>query len=61
MRPVQARYVRHSQMWPQLDVSEKNKNTFKICSTDGDVSDKNENKTQDVSDKITTTKRFEWC
>ena len=33
-RPVPARYVRHSQMCPQLDVS-----------------DKNDQKTQDMSDK----------
>ena len=46
-RPVLARYVRHSQMCPQLDVSDKK--NCKICPTELDVSDKNNKTTQDMS------------
>ena len=43
--PVPARYVRHSQMCPQLDVSDKNDQKTQ------DMSDKNDEKPQDMSDK----------
>ena len=48
--PVPARYVRHSQLCPQLDVSEKITTKRKICPTEPDMSDKNDNKMQDMSD-----------
>ena len=38
--PVPARYVRHSQMCPQLDRSDKNDKKSQICPTKLDVSDK---------------------
>ena len=41
---VPARYVRHSQMCPQLDVSDKNDQKTQ------DMSDKNDKKPQDMSD-----------
>ena len=44
MRPVPARYVRHSQMCPQLDVSDKNDKKRKICPTKLDLSNKNDKK-----------------
>ena len=55
--PVPARYVRQSQLCPQLDVSDKNDKRRKICPTELDMSDKNCNKSQicptelDMSDK----------
>ena len=47
---VPARYVRHSQMCPQLDVSDKTDEKRKICPTKLDMSDKNE-KTRNMSDR----------
>ena len=42
VRPVPARYVRHSQKCPQLDMSDKNdKKTRNICPAKLDVSDEN--------------------
>ena len=48
---VPARYVRHSQMCPQLDVSDKTDQKRKICPTKLDMSDKNEKKTRNMSDR----------
>ena len=79
-RHVPARYVRHSQMCRQLDMSfKKAKKTdisdkarcvrqlfFKIARYVRHVSDKNEKKMQDMSDRtrcvdtITTSKRLQW-
>ena len=49
--PVPARYVRHSKMCPQLDVSEKMTKKRKKCPTKLYLSDKNDKKPQDISDK----------
>ena len=48
--PVPARYVWHSQMCPQLDVSDKNEKKLKICPTKLDLSDTNYKQPQDMSD-----------
>ena len=54
--PVPARYVRQSQMCPQLDMSDKNDQKGKICPTKLDVSDKNYPKSQDMSDRCVRQK-----
>ena len=52
VRRVPGRYVRQSQMCPQLDMFDKNEGEKrKICPTKLEVSDKNYKKSQDMSDR----------
>ena len=50
--PVPARYVRHSQMCPQLDVFDKNETQTQ------DMSDANEQKPQYMSDRARYVRYF---
>ena len=49
--PVPARYVRHSQMCPQLDVSDKNDQKTQDMSDKARFVRQNDEKPQDMSDK----------
>ena len=49
--PVPARYVRHNQMCPQLDLSDKNAKKNPQDPTKLDVSDTNSKITQDMYDR----------